>query len=246
MASNKVIRAVGHIGSALDLFTQQKPEWGVSEASVELGLAKSSTHELFVSLSQIGLLEQLPTRRYCLGWRLLSLSRTLVTSNQERERIVQALQRLVLRLGVTANLAVLDRGRAVYLHRAIGNKGIRTPTTLGRRTHAHISGVGKILLAALPGDELRRVVDVEGLPEYTPSTITAVTAFHRELDRVREQGWAEDQEEAVKGVCCIAAPIRLHGEVHAAISVVQDAETFQRNRDRHRAEIVAVARGLSR
>ena len=241
----RVIRAIHHLGSALDLFTSKKPEWGVTEASIELGLAKSSVHELFASLAEIGILEQMPTRRYRLGWRLANLTRTLVASNEDRGRIVDGMQQLVQRLGVTTNLAVLDRGRVVYLHRAVGRQGLQTPTEIGRRLHAHISGVGKVLLAQLTPQEIDEVIAVEGLPPYTAATITSREDFIAELHRIRERGWAEDLEEAVLGVCCVAAPIRNGGHAIAAISVVDSPPTFAHNRERYRREIVSMARGLS-
>jgi IclR family KDG regulon transcriptional repressor len=108
-----------------------------------------------------------------------------------------------------------------------------------------VSSVGKVLLAELSDPELTQIIETEGLPRYTANTIVTPDALREELQRVRDRGWAEDLEEAVRGVCCVAAPIRSRGRVVAALSVVQGPTTFEHNRDRHRAEVVAVARSLS-
>ena len=85
----------------------------------------------------------------------------------------------------------------------------------------HCTGVGKILLAYGSGNLLNRVARTSGFPRFTPQTITSLANLKKELEGIREQGYAVDQEEAVEGLRCVAGPLFDHtGRVIAAFSVV--------------------------
>ncbi|WP_288405051.1 IclR family transcriptional regulator [uncultured Deinococcus sp.] len=122
------------------------------------------------------------------------------------------------------NLAAL-RGpagheEAVYIHQAEGRGLVRLFAQLGAAAPLHCSGVGKVLLAALPPQEARARLARAELSAYTPRTLTTLEALGTELARVAAQGYAVDDEERELGVRCLAAPVRgAAGTVVAALSV---------------------------
>ncbi len=85
---------------------------------------------------------------------------------------------------------------------------MRMFTHIGAVAPLHCSGVGKVLTAWLPGIEVRHLVGPGPYPAYTPNSITTLPALTRELDAVRAQGYALDDEERELGVRCLATPIR--------------------------------------
>ncbi|MFN3337367.1 MAG: IclR family transcriptional regulator, partial [Thermomicrobium sp.] len=114
------------------------------------------------------------------------------------------------------------------------------------RVPAHCSGVGKVLLAHQPWENVLRIVETTGLVSFTPNTITTVEQLREELERVRQQGFAYDQEEVMVGLCCAAAPIRDEsGQVIAAMSLSVPAYRFYPNRQRLTTAIVDAARRVS-
>jgi len=88
----------------------------------------------------------------------------------------------------------------------------------------HCTGVGKILLAYHSEGLLIQIARTEGFPRFTPHTITSLANLRKELEQIREQGYALDQEEAVEGLRCVAGPVFDHnGRVIAAFSVAGPA-----------------------
>jgi DNA-binding IclR family transcriptional regulator len=95
---------------------------------------------------------------------------------------------------------------------------------LGGVMPLHCTGVGKALLAYQSGAFLNQVARTPGFPRFTPHTITRLANLKKELEQIREQGYALDQEEAVEGLRCVAGPVFDHtGRVLAAFSVAGPA-----------------------
>jgi IclR family acetate operon transcriptional repressor len=126
------------------------------------------------------------------------------------------LRPLVLRVqqeaGQTVHLASLDGADVVYLDKLEADLGIRLSSVVGGRNPAHVTGVGKALLAAqLPGrDAVEAWVQQYGpLPARTPNSVTTVSALARELEATRSRGYAIDDEESEEGLLCVATVVPL-------------------------------------
>ena len=97
---------------------------------------------------------------------------------------------------------------------------MRVVQIIGARAPLHITAVGKIFLAADEPEKTSDYMKRTGLPRYTENTLTDPESFARELDRIRQQGYAYDNEEAEKGVSCIGAGIyNDEGRLVAGLSV---------------------------
>lgn len=193
----------------------------LAEIAKESGLAKSTAHGLLATLKDFRYVEQTAfDGKYRLGIRLFEVGSVVANSWDVRRVAAPHIEGLVEELGETVHLAVLDEDRVLYIDKRESRRSIRIVSQVGLRLHAHCSGVGKVLLAHLPADELRRIVASCGLPRYTKNTITDPARLDEELALVRRRGYAVDNEEIMDGLRCVAAPIRDHtGKVCAAISV---------------------------
>ncbi len=242
-----MLGTIRKVGEVLELFTQEQPEWGVSEVAQALGLPKSSAHALLATLTQIGLLHKTPEGRYRLGWRVLALSQVLLSANAWRLEARRAMERLVACYGETTHLATLEAGRVVYVDKLEGTRAVRVNLTrIGAELYAHCSGVGKVLLAFRPWPEVERIVAEKGLPALTPNTITTPDELKTELLRVRERGCAYDIEEAMPELCCVAAPIRDYtGEVVAALSLSVPFYRFRERKEAYREAVLQAAAEVS-
>lgn len=241
-------RTVGKVAEILDLFSIEKPEWGVRELGRQLGIPKSTVHGLAQSLAEQGFLQRTDDGRYQLGWRLFELSQTLLDTTHIRIEARYLLERLAQRWGETAHLATLDGVQAVYMEKLPRVANVeRFPSPKGARRPAHCSGVGKVLLANREWDRLAPLLEVAGLRALTPNTITDIGALVRELEGVRKRGYAFDNEETRKGLCCVAAPIYgRQGRVVAAASLCFPENKFEREKKSYVAAIVEAARLISR
>jgi DNA-binding IclR family transcriptional regulator len=243
-----MLLTVKKIGPVLDLFSIERPEWGVTEVADHLQIAKSSAHALLASLVEVGLLNCTAQSRYRLGWRFLDLGETLKASLDIRSSALPVMRALVARHRETTQLSVLDRGRVLFLERLEGTHPVRfAGAPVGAHWAAHASASGKALLAVRPRGEVERIAAVEGLPRLTAATKTDLGRLHDELAEVRRLGYAVDLEEIVPGVSSIAAPVRVQGDMTVcALSIAAPTSRFRAQRDALARAVIDGADAISR
>ena len=117
------------------------------------------------------------------------------------------LAQLVRLTGETANLAMLDGDEVVYIAQVPSPHSMRMFTEPGRRVRPHCTAVGKALLAQLPPGEARALLERDGMPAYTPATITDPDLLIAHLEVIRKQGYAVDEGEQEVGVRCFAVAV---------------------------------------
>src|SRR3954452_4827930 len=200
----------------LELMADEGGEVPLSRLAVGSGLPLSTIHRLIRTLVARGYVRQLPSRRYVLGPRLIHLGES--SSRTLGSWAGPHLTDLVDGIGETANMAMLDGDRVVYVAQVPSRHSMRMFTEVGRRVHLHCTGVGKALLAQLPRDTARELVERAGMPRRTPHTITDPDEMMAELDRISERGYAIDDGEQELGVRCVAVPV-LGGPGQTALSV---------------------------
>lgn len=242
-----MLSTVEKVGLVFALFTPDHPEWGVSEVADSLSIPKSSAHALLSTLAAIDLLKRTGNARYRLGWRILALSQTLMETAHFRREARRWMAELVAQFGETVHMGTLQLGRVVYTDKLVGTRAVRVElTAVGAEGPAHCSALGKALLSDLPGEKVRDIVAVYGLPAYTPETITTLEALENELDHVRKRGYACDVGELMPELCCIAAPILGYGtHVIAAMSMSVPAYRFQEYKEIYRRAITEATCDIS-
>jgi DNA-binding IclR family transcriptional regulator len=197
-------------------------EGGMSNAdfSRKLKIPKSSASYILRTLEQHGYLRRSgEDGKYRLGMKVLSLSRAALGGVDVREVALATMQHLVDRIKITTHLAILDHGEAVYVEKVEAPGFIKMNTWIGRRMEVHSTAVGKALLAFLNEKERDAILHKRGLKKLTTHTITTLPRLLQELDRVRESGYAIDDEENSLGARCVGAPIfNAEGRVEAAIA----------------------------
>ena len=208
----------------LSTFRSAQPLLGVSDLSRQVGLSRSTTHRYVSTLAALGYLQQdTDTRKYRLGPRVLDLGFSAINSMELRHISAPHLQQLSEATGHTVNMAVLDGADIVYIERCRSTRATREIDLnlhVGSRLPAYCTSMGKVLLAFLPAGELKGVLATIQLARRGPNTITAKRAFLQELERVREQGLAVNNEELAYGLRSIAAPVWSQtGDVVAAINI---------------------------
>jgi IclR family KDG regulon transcriptional repressor len=212
----------------LDLFNEKGKELTPAEIRKSLDLNKSTIFRILNILVHAGYLEKNSvTLKYRSGFKLYHLG-SLVEDRSEIRNIAHPfLEELTEKCDETVHLVVLDQGEALYLDKLEGKKAIRVVSKVGWRLPTHCSGVGKVLLAFLPDETVREIIQQKGLKRFTNNTITDIVTLKIELARIRKQGYAIDNEEIEVGLKCIAAPLKYSkGEAIAAISISGPKERF--------------------
>jgi len=218
---------VQSLGRALDLVeliaTRGRDGARLTDLARELGLSKAAVYALLQTLLSRGILSDFSegaNRRYRLGMALARLGDLAIANIGIADVAMPELRKLTAELGMTSRLAILDDGYAVVVGRVDAPGAIRFDAALGRRELPHCSAVGKALLAALPVEEARHILERTPLPQRTPRTITVVPQLMKELAASAERGYAVDDEEDNEGVACVGSCIfGRGGHVAGAISV---------------------------
>lgn len=192
---------------------------------------KSTVHRALASLRRAGFARQDVRGRYLLGDELLRMAFAHHEARPEHQRVVPVLEELARRFGETAHYAVLDGRSVVYRSKVDPPVGaIKLASTVGGRQPAHSTAVGKVLLAAELTDasSVRAWVADESLARFTDRTITTATRLHVELEQIRGQGYAVDDQENETGINCIALGVHLTSPTRPSGAISISALVYRR------------------
>jgi DNA-binding IclR family transcriptional regulator len=184
---------------------------GLDDLASRLGSPKPTVHRALASLRRARLADQLSRGVYRLGDEYLRLAFQHQAARPEGARLEPALRQLAERYGETAHYAELDGTDVVYRAKVDPPSGsVRLTSQIGGRNPAASTAVGKLLLAGRIRSEaeLAGWLGSRALEPRTARTITSLPALWEELLRIRERGYAVDDQENEVGINCIAVPAR--------------------------------------
>ena len=208
---------------------------GVSLADIvkSLGIPKTTAFRILgVLLAREYVGWDRDSEQYSIGLKTLEIGLSGLIGQNIVEISIPHMQDLSLALGETSFLAVHNRGDVVYLYKAEGTLSMVTRCTLGSRRPAYCTGLGKAILANLPIEESERVFE-KPLEKLTDKTVVDRIALLEEFARIRQDGYAVDDEGIEYGLYCMAVPVFDYtGRVVAAISVSGPIERMHENREK--------------
>jgi len=233
----------------LELLSERAAALTFTEIGRALDYPRSSLHGLLRTLEESQWIEQDEhTRSYTLGIRAWEAGSAYGRAVGLADRARRFMEEVRDALDETVQLAVLDDGRHnVYIAKVDGAQLLVLESRVGRRLEAHATGVGKVLLAGLPPEQLRARLGPGPLERFTASTIADPEALADELARVRARGYALDNEEYTVGVRCVAVPVHDHTTtVVAGMSVSVPSIRFgDERREQALALLLRASAGLS-
>jgi IclR family acetate operon transcriptional repressor len=191
---------------------QHGPGIGLEALAKAVDSPKPTVHRALAALRRAGLAAQDGRGRYVLGDEFLRLAFAHYEARPDHVRVAPALERLAGLFGETAHYAVLDGRSIVYRAKVDPPTGaVRLTSTIGGRNPAHCTAVGKLLLSyQLPDDAaVAAWVGSGELERRTENTKASAIELRRELNTIRQQQFAVDDEENEPGVTCLAVPVFL-------------------------------------
>lgn len=206
----------------LEILNERGKSIGVTELSRLLSVDKSTAHRLLSTLSHQGYVRQdLETKRYSLGLKVVELSRNFFTRLELRKEARPFLKELGQRTGEAVILAALIEDSVIRIDSEVSrNFQVLVVPEIGTEAPVHCSTSGKAILAWLSDEEVDRIIQKKVFTPYTPKTITSPRQLKQHLRQIREQGYAFDDEEVEIGLRCIGVPLRDHtGKVMASIAI---------------------------
>jgi IclR family KDG regulon transcriptional repressor len=220
--SNYTIQSVSHALDILESFTRTEDELGVTDLAKRLGLHKNNVFRLLATLEHRGYIEQnKSSENYRLGPKTLQIGAIFIEQRECRRQARPILESLMASSGETAVVAVLRGNKVIYMDTVETNRTVRATSRIGAMHPAHCAAVGKAQLAALPTSEIERLYPEMNLSQLTDKSIATLDGLLIELRKIREQGYAFENEEADIDVRSIAVPVRdFSGNVIGAIGIV--------------------------
>jgi IclR family KDG regulon transcriptional repressor len=246
--SNYIIQSVSHALDVLEEFQGEVDELGVTELSKKLKLHKNNVFRILATLQSRSYIEQnKANENYRLGIRCLELGQTFIHQRGMLKQAKPVLQELAEKTGETSYVSIMRDNEVVYLDSVEPETTVRVVSRLGLHMPIHATAAGKALVAFESEEDLRKRFGKE-LKGYTEKTIRTIEELLRDLDAVREKGYATDLEEFEEGLRCIASPIRDYTrKVIGAISVSGPANRLsdEKIQTTFGSEVVRLGRELS-
>lgn len=220
------IAAVDRVVSILNAF-DGKGQLTLRELSQHANLVETTALRYLENLVWHGLVERDELNRYRLGLRIFYLGQCAFGRPDPRKVAAPLLESLVKQFRETVNLAARSGDDLILVEALESTRSIKKGATIGDRDSWHSSALGKAILASLPEDEVREILERRGLPRYTPMTCTTLEALAPHLERIRVIGYAIDDEEGEEGLRCVAAPVfDQRGRPSYAISLSGPTDRF--------------------
>jgi DNA-binding IclR family transcriptional regulator len=221
----------------IDLLAKHSRGLRLSEMSAALGLPSSSIHHILSMLRSDDYVDQdSDNKRYRLGFKFLVISSTILDHLDIRRTAYSHLRQLHQQVNETVNLTILRNGQVTFIDKVQKVGGLSLDTYIGFSTAPHAAASGKVLLSELGRSEIEAIYRTKSLKAYGKNTITSMAQLLEDLENVRKQGYAIDNEEYYEGVRCVAAPVRASSKIVAAVSVT--GSIFAMTMERINKEII--------
>ena len=186
----------------------EQGEATVSQLANTLDMPVSTVHIYLQTLTDTGYVVR-QGKKYTLGLRFLE------TGSRVRDRlnVLQAARREMVDLcwqtGERVGLGVSERGKRVQLWQIEGEDAINDNNYIGEFTHMHWTSLGKVLLASFNDAKIQDVIERHGLPRATQKTIVEADELFKEIEQIRSQGYAIEDEEHKLGMRSVSVPLRV-------------------------------------
>jgi DNA-binding IclR family transcriptional regulator len=228
--SNKSATALRAL-RVLEALAQSRHALSASEVAGIIGVERTTAYRMLMTLREAGyVVRDQHQRAYRLGYKVLTLSRAMLSGSERTELIAACLREISARTGESAHYSVLERDCTVLVQRSTGTQLVTIDFQIGDRAPLHCTSIGKVLLAYQDPAAIETVID-GGLPRFARNTITDPASLRAELRKVRAQGYAYDEMEFADDMRCVAVPvIEKDGRVTSGISLSGPASRYSRQK----------------
>lgn len=186
----------------------------LSQIAQSTGLSVATVHRILADMVRAGWLFQAHDKVYRPGRRSYAFASHLTDESQLEAIVSPFLAELTDKTGLTSHLGVIRDDSIVYVAKVDAEKPYRMNSRVGGVVPLHSTAIGKAVLAQMPQEQAVELIDRTGMDPITPHTLTSPEQLQIEFEAVRNQGWAQDDEENEEGLRCVGAHIRgLNGGV---------------------------------
>ncbi len=205
----------------LSAISSSKDGLGVSELAKNLKMAKSTVHGMTSALEELGAVMREPvTKKYKLGFTLLEIGRSAYSQIDLQTSSRPVTEELMEKSRTSVFLGILNWGQVTILDIVESRQDLSITAPVGSTIPLLAGAVGKVFLASMSKEEAAKTINSKGLPRFTENSIVDQEQYFNELEKVRENGYAVDDEEYIMGVRAAASPLTGLGQLRSAIWAV--------------------------
>lgn len=202
------VQVIERMFSLIDVLAEREESLSLKEISEKTGLHPSTAHRILNDLATGRFVDRPESGTYRLGMRLLELGNVVKARLSVRDAALGPMRDLHKLTQQPVNLSMRQGDEIVYVERSYSERsGMQVVRAIGGRAPLHLTSTGKLFLAADDAARVRAYAVRTGLTGNTRNSITQIAALERDLAKVRQSGFARDNEELELGVRCVAAGI---------------------------------------
>jgi IclR family KDG regulon transcriptional repressor len=205
----------------LSAISSSKDGLGVSELARSLKMAKSTVHGMTSALEEVGAVMRDPqTKRFKLGFTLFEVGRSAYSQVDLKTSARPVMEELMENTQTSVFLGILNWDHVTVLDIVESRQDFKITAPVGTTIPLLAGAVGKAFLSSMDEEQAVKIVESKGLPRFTENTIIDPESYFQELKKVRQKGYAVDDEEYILGVRAVASPLIGLGQLKSAIWVV--------------------------
>lgn len=242
------VQSIDRMFNILEVISDSKNGVGISELSEQTGLHKSTVHRLTMALLENGYVEQLPSAKYKLSYKLYEMGSKLFANVSIFDAARKTIADLAKKLGEVIHLAVRNNNEIIYIDKENpGSNSAIMGSNIGSSAPMYCTAMGKAMLFDANDYEIRAVWKKSEVIQRTEKTHTSYDQFAKDIRASKQRGYALDDEENELGIRCIAVPIYdSKNKICAAISLSgPTTRILTSNLDKYAVPIMEAAREIS-
>jgi DNA-binding IclR family transcriptional regulator len=196
----------------------------VTQVAEHLDINRAGSHRFLATLRDLGYVEKNDDKRYQLTFRIMEMGMKVADRFDIRQEARKFMQELSTAFKETVNLGFWEGKDILHLDKIDSHEILRIDASIGSKTPAYCTALGKAILATLPQGELNAYLSRIRPVTHGPKTIVSKKRLREELKKTCQRGYAVDDEELTEGLRCVAAPVFDHtGRARYALSISSPA-----------------------
>jgi IclR family pca regulon transcriptional regulator len=213
------VRALARGLTVIEAFDNQHARLTLADVAKRTDMTRATVRRLLHTLCSLGYVYT-DGKYFSLKPKVLNLGFAYLSSLNLAQLALPLMEELVADVHESCSVSVLDEGEAVYVTRVPTKRIMSIGINIGTRFPAMVTSMGRVLLSGLSEQALAELLNRSPWPAYTANTITSVDALTKEVDTIRQQGFALVVEELEQGLISLAMPIKNEeGQIVAAINL---------------------------
>jgi IclR family transcriptional regulator, acetate operon repressor len=204
-AGSAILRAI----RIMEAISQYDSPPQLAELCRAINLPKPTVYRILATLEHAGWVGREPgSKRYACAQKFTNVAAEVLLRSPQRAARHAILEELVEQLGESCNLTIPNVNSVLYLDRVEASWPLRVALGAGSKVPLYASASGKLYLSYMARRSRDRFLRLTPLIRHTPNTFSDPAKLSRELDEIRQRGYATDNEEYLPGICCLAVPVR--------------------------------------